>query len=546
MILYKSTDEDSELTDLTAMAEDAFVKPSFSIREHLMRLYEGESAKDLLASQRMLLSGDAGTGAKGMFDYRYDAYMDVRLHEFDMMRLDQKERRDHWEDQMRAILARGQMEWTDGEKRIKARYEDWLDNVGREYKNKKDAWGDRYLGFLEDKNVWLNVVTEQSTRIGDVSVLENFGDVTQSAIDNAGGDIIITTLAESIPDPNKILGEVVDLTLLDTLLANAASLTRGIKFFKPTIFTSLGSDKFTTAELMQNIKDFQGLQNEEYYTHVSKMEYEKMMDSLSLAEENFNSSVEGANDSMQSSLHKTMRGDGYVLSGNIYKRDLVVVSSIMDGMLYDEGFVDRYSYFNDYRTDFTSEVAVSDAELNNMNADALDTVLFEEMGLAENSNYDEDEEDPASEFIQEIEWTEKVVEKIGTEMVSETVTGEDGEDKIIERMVPIFETRYEQRSEERDVNVSPGKFGLHVGYAPGFEEEGIDFDKNWSKSVRFEGHGEMGTIMGQYIFNKMREGMGFAMVNRPYGHDYSYPSRGRSSRTGVRPCKRRRFYYGRC
>ncbi len=533
------TSDDAEISDLEDMASEAFIKPVFSTREHLMRLFEEQkklsddilgddqfsldTAKDLLSSQKSLLAGDTQTGEKGMFDYRYDAYMDVRMHEFDMMRLDQKERRDLWEDQMRAILARGQMEWVDGEKRLKARYEDWVDNVGREYKNKKEAWSNKYIDFLEDKNAWLNVVSTQSTRIGDMEVLENFGDVTQSAIDNAGNDMIISLLAESMPDTSNILGELVDLVLLDTLLENAGSLNRGINSFKPSIFTNIGNDQFTTAELMQNIKDFQGMQNEDYKQHVSRIEYEQMLDRLRNAEKNLNLQVEGANNNLFSSLHNTMRKDGYVLSGNVYKRDLVVGSSVVDGMLFEEGFVDVYNDFTDYTSDFTSEVSISDEELNNMNSEALDglldnamkaisdevetifgdneddsTILLEEMGLMVNGNYDkdyehndedsDDEKKAAYKFIQEIE-------------------GDDDE------------------TEQRGVDASPGTFGKHVGFAPQFEKDS-DYDKSWDSNIRFKGQGEMGTIMGQFIFNKMKEGVGYNMVNRPSYEQKLWDDRG--------------------
>ncbi len=537
-------DDSADLSDLRIAASVAFTKPAFSIREHLLRLFEEQKeltgdiladdqfpmdiAEDLLESQKTMLTGDGQYGVKGIFDYRYDAYMDLRLYESDMMRLDQKERRDHWENQMQAILARGQMEWIDGEKRLKGKYEDWTENVEREYRNKKDGWGDKYLDFLEDKNEWLNVVTEQSTRFGDMDVLENFGEVTQAAIGNAGQDIIITTLAEPTPDPNRIIGEVIDVDLLDALLDNAINLTRGIKFFEPTIFTSLDSDKFTTSDLLKNIKDFQMLQNEEYKQHVSKMEYQRMLDKLTEAEKNLDLQVGGANNNMSSSLHKTMRNDGYVLSGNSYKRDLVVGSTVIDGMLYEQGFVDVYDDFTNYTSDFTSELTRSDDEINNMNAEALDsllenamkkiteeveeifgdneddtTILLEEMGLVANSNYDEDEEKRRNE--------------------EEDYEEDDDENNAAYKFIQKIRT--EDGTEQRGVEASPGKFGKHIGYAPKFMEE-PDYEEDWRSNVQFKGQGEMGTIMGQFIFNKMREGLGYNMVNRPSYEQKLWDDRG--------------------
>ncbi len=166
----------------------------------------------------------------------------------------------------------------------------------------------------------------------------------------------------------------------------------------------------------------------------------------------------------------------------------------------------------------------------------IESILFSDMGLSGNSDFDEAEErdrkeggwsdediendkknsNPAYRFIQEIKWTEEVTEKAGERAVQETVTGADGTLRIVEKLVPIFRTRHIQKSEQRGIDASPGKFGLRVGFAPQFKEgEDLDLDESWSKNVHFEGQGQMGAIMGQYIFNKMREGAGYALSKPP-------------------------------
>ena len=57
-----------------------------------------------------------------------------------------------------------------------------------------------------------------------------------------------------------------------------------------------------------------------------------------------------------------------------------------------------------------------------------------------------------------------------------------------------------------EAELSPGYFGLHVGYAPGFSDT-ADLSRAWNDEgqVKYEGLGEMGRIMGEFIFNKMRE-----------------------------------------
>ncbi|WP_211227843.1 hypothetical protein, partial [Spirochaeta cellobiosiphila] len=304
------------------------------------------------------------------------------------------------------------------------------------------------------------------------------------------------------------------------------------------------------------------------------MEYEKMLDQLEAAEQGFNKQVESANDNIEDSLHQTMRKDGYVLSGNVYKKDLVIGSTALDGFLTDEGIVEKYSDFTDYQTDFTSSVALNDDQLSQMNSDALNGLLdkaqqeirtemeevfgskddkktkeeleakdnlIAQLGLLANDNYskdmnekrssgnyDEDKDSKLSayKYVQEIKWMEKITEKVGEKIVKRTKENSRGEERIVEEIVPIFEIHYEERTDQRGVDISPGTFGAHVGFAPSFKEDDIDLDKNWTSNVRFNGAGEMGTIMGEFIFNKMREGAGLAQASLPGAQQKVWDDRG--------------------
>ena len=122
----------------------------------------------------------------------------------DILRLEMTERRKHWENQMSAITARGELEWSAGERRFNREYKEWVGQTSRRYERQKEAWDEKYLDFISDKDQWLDAVTIQSTKNGDMKVLENFGEMTSGAIAAAGTDIIVTELHAPV-NPDEIL-----------------------------------------------------------------------------------------------------------------------------------------------------------------------------------------------------------------------------------------------------------------------------------------------------------------------------------------------------
>ncbi|MBN2049758.1 MAG: hypothetical protein JW760_04885, partial [Spirochaetales bacterium] len=515
-----------EQEEFEAAAEAAFADPAFSVREHLLRLYEQQQrmaedimgddqfgsdiSRDLLADQEALL---AGTGsAKGIIDYRQEAYREVRLFELTMLRVETSERRKQWEDQMSAIMAKGQMEWTSGTRKMRSKYETWLEDTNRAYQKQKAAWGDKYLDFLSDKQAWMEAVSIQSTRYGDEDVLKNFGEMTRSALDAAGEDVLIGDFKAYAVDPEEILLEVIDLELLETLLENARSLNSGIGKLETVIFTAKRPDEFTTADTLQAIQDFQSLKNEEFEQHIARLEFSKLLDSLSLAEERFYLQIESANESVKHGLHKTMTGDGYILEGNLYTKELVVGATISE-YLEETGTVRRYQYYRPEEVDFGNELEAYEGRMESMNSESLEGLLDKAIASMEKTTEKifGDTEDPESFLL-----PEDLLKNDGSR------TDREGDSLSIEdydflQVLSGLNENGEQMETYRGVNMSPGLFGRHVGYAPGFSDE-ADTTLAWDAEgqIEFQGLGEMGEIMGQFIFNKIKEGYGWAEVNSPH------------------------------
>ena len=381
---YRYLAEEITLEEFEAAAEAAFGDPSFSTREHMLRLYEEQAqiaeiimgsdqfnadiSAVLLESQEVLLCGNAAQ--KGIYDYKMSNYRDVKVYEMQMLQLEIHEKFRNWGNQMSAITARGELEWSAGERKLKRRYLEWQKETQRLYNRQSGAWDDKYLDFLNDKQAWLDAVTIQSTKVGDMNVLVNFGEMTAASIAAAGAEVLIGEFKSKEPDPDRLLSEVVDIELLGKLLENAQSLNDSINDTENIIFTASAPDSFTTADSLQAIKNYQSLRNEEYERHLAELEYTRILEQIEFAEGSFIESIDKANENIDESLNRTMRADGYKLSGSRYERQLVVGDTIGD-YIYDDGYVSTYNDYDPGVVDFGRELKEAKSNVENLDSEGL-------------------------------------------------------------------------------------------------------------------------------------------------------------------------------
>jgi hypothetical protein len=375
--------------------------------------------------------------------------------------------------------------------------------------------------------------------------------------------------------PEKLLSDAIDLPLLDKLLDNARSLNQSISVIKPVIFSSLDPDQYCSADLLQKIKTSQCEDNEELRKKTARLQYDKMMGQVREAERGLSKNVEEANKSVDSSLNSTFADAGYQRSGDVYSKD-IVVGSTPGGLITRHVSVNSYQYYNNAKLDLSQTVNLSDSQLDTLSSDALDerldsalkliqnrtsdifgtynstdkdytaaSYLIGNLGLASsalnttvdgtlegdyveyndvktledvNTGPDADAKKITEKFTQEIEWIEKVSKPTGKKVLKMVEVGERGggthmEEQLVDEYVDELHTH----TEKRGVDLQPGQFGAHVGFAPEFSKD-VDLDSgDWDKqgNIKFEGTGQMGTIMGQFIYNSMREGKGYAVADMP-------------------------------
>ncbi len=540
---YQYLAEEISLEEFEEAAESAFGNPAFSVREHMLRLYEQQAgiaeiimgsdqfnaaiSAELLESQELLLYGSGSR--KGIYDYKMSNYREVRMYGLQMLQLEMNEKYRNWENQMRAISARGELEWSAGERKLTRKYTEWQKETKRLYNRQSEAWDDKYLDFLSDKQAWLDAVMIQSTKVGDMDVLENFGEMTGAAIAAAGADVLVGDFSSLDVDPDTLLSEVVDFELLGTLLENAQSLNDSINDTENVIFTAAEPDRFTTADSLQAIKDFQSVQNEEYEKHLAELELERMLEQVEDAEESFNESIGSANKSLDSNINQTMRNDGYTRSGGRYERELVVGATI-GGYVYEDGYVSTYDDYLPENIDFGSELKDAGNNVENLDSKGLQGLVaraLENIQEQLERIFGSDDETENAEMLAELGFPVNVEkEKYTIDREDQSIYEGPGVLESVANWVgDIFNIPEDPEkakgeaaaAEKRFAEISPGLFGIHVGYSPEFADN-ADTGKEWDDEgqIKYEGLGEMGRIMGEFIFNKMKEGAGWAEVNMPH------------------------------
>ncbi len=544
--------EEISFEEYEAAAQTAYADPVFSVREHMLRLYENQAeiagiilgsdnfdsgtGAALLKTQQTLLTGSGNL--KGLYDYRMDNLREIKMYELQMMRTEMAEKFNDWESQMRAVSARGELEWKAAERNLSGKFSEWQKDIQRLYNRQAETWNNKYLDFLSDKQAWFDAVAIQSGKEGDMSVFENFGEITGASIAAAGADVLVPELMIQNKDPETLLSDAAGFELLGPLLDAALHLNVSIADTEKIFFTAASPSALSTADSLQSIKDFQSACNGELEKHLAQFELERMVVKIEEAEENFNEIIDDANQNLEISLNRTMRNDGYTRSGSRYEKPLVV-GATLEGYVYEEGYVSTYDDYIPENIDFGTELKDLKGKAENMDLTGLQGVLARAMEniqeqLTRIFGYDDknenlkllsnigspvavQEENGSIKYItdrQDISLHEKpgVIEGIINWLSDDLLKLPEDPEKAEARLKAETE-----EAEKRFAEISPGLFGIHVGYAPLFADN-ADVGKAWNAEgqIKYNGLGELGRIMGEFMFNKMKEGSGWAEVNMPH------------------------------
>jgi hypothetical protein len=76
----------------------------------------------------------------------------------------------------------------------------------------------------------------------------------------------------------------------------------------------------------------------------------------------------------------------------------------------------------------------------------------------------------------------------------------------------VFEISANDKAVTKEIG--EGEFGKHIGYAPEFTDE-PDFDRSRDRNIEVKGSSEIGRLMGDFVWNEMKESRGWAEMALP-------------------------------
>ncbi|MCL2229662.1 MAG: hypothetical protein FWC01_01055 [Treponema sp.] len=169
--------------ELIAAAQIAYGANSISAKNHLDKMYmftfKNISAymdKGInLDEQYKTIGNDLALLTEEIMENRYIAELQAREIEWEKMVLDIAEKFNEWQKTAILVLERGRIDWTAGQQRIEASYNEWIINFQNEYERVSSEWNEAYLAGLEDKERWLERASNAANQASSQAFLSLVG-----------------------------------------------------------------------------------------------------------------------------------------------------------------------------------------------------------------------------------------------------------------------------------------------------------------------------------------------------------------------------------
>ncbi|OQX28999.1 MAG: hypothetical protein B0D92_05860, partial [Spirochaeta sp. LUC14_002_19_P3] len=447
---------------------------------------------------------------KAYLNARMTAYQSVRDKEMDLLIAEGDRRHKTWQNQMTAMLARGNIEWKLAEIKMNKEHVQWQKDFQKTLQDGVKAWDLQYENFLTKKNQWVSDITEQAVHVGDEDILTRVGMSAKEAI--AETSRFIMPDLPALPDLDNFMGRILNRTMLSTLLENAKGLEDGIGAIETKILTSLGRNPYVTGEMLNKIREFQTAENEELAARMALVQYERMLDTLDEAVAGLDKSVADANADYAESIRQTLADKQFRRSGNNFIKNTLVMSTLW-GNTYEDHVIEGYKYYDAHLPDLKMEaVPVSDALIEELGSMGIQALLDRAMKALED------------EQIRVFGNGERVYVSQKTGKEGEYLN-KDAYDKLRASREALSES---ERVDFRYNEINSGELSAHIGYEPVFinnPDPEISLSQ-WRKNVRFPGSGEQGRIYGMLMQHQKIEAYAESEMRKPFYEKKLWDDRG--------------------
>jgi hypothetical protein len=468
----------ANINDLRAAAEKAYGKNSAVQKNHFENI-QSVLIKDLslyltmendFYSEFSSLGRDIELLTGKTMENRYAAELLAREIEWNQMRADILIKANEWQNSVSIILEKGRTEWDAGKKKMNESYKQWGINFQNEIRRVEDEWALAYLAGLEDKDEWLEqaesafnqasaesflrlVGTEGERLSRFIDTREPFG--VRNAVPEA--QAIMTELLQSsgIVNMAKAFGNMNNIA--DTAAFSVRKGLGGFSSWDAAVAKTAAKDiaRKTNAELADA--------ESRKIAHSAKTTINDIIGRLY-------SNVDDANKNFNESMDNKFIMNGlWRRNGTNYEKDIVKGSTLFQPVISQKQIIASYK-------NYMIEPVSLKSDLDEKHLAELNTIAIR--ALIENA-YDE------------------------VNAITKEIFG-IGEDKI------FIEKTYTENRE-----LSPGKFGGHIGYQPAVKHSAGSGDSRGS-IFDDEGEGEMGRLISDFIYWKIIDAKGSAEIGLPF------------------------------
>jgi hypothetical protein len=378
--------------------------------------------------------------------------LEVKEHEWELIREDWKKQYSRWTEQSVEILRLSKSEWEKAHERLNEGYYEWKNRFSGEYNAKNAEWELNYLGFAMAKRDWVEEQYLRAEEAGNGETLERLGMKTEEAIEEALAELRILRMSREELDLAGYLETLLADTKLPELMAYTGSLEN--RLGSTLVPIAPGPRRSQEAAALAAAEKTLDEMNEDIRKASASLAAGRSLKRLEELKRRILSSIEAGNRDTWEWERKMVTEGGYSIDG-IISREIITDTSLLS-VKTERQTVHRYQYYSP--PDLYTHV-----DLNPLAVADLDpeTVMF---------------------------------------MVAQA------EQDITEWGAGILSTREREGRE--------GKMEAHIGHEPIFKDK-PNLNSTALQNVQETGSGEIGLIMLDYQWNSMIARRGIAEIAKP-------------------------------
>jgi len=384
---------------------------------------------------------------------KYNAEFTAREAEWDLARKGIAEKYNEWQNTAKQILENGRTDWTESYKKMENAYKQWNVNFQKEYERVSDEWAYAYLAGLEDKEKWLEQVSDAANKASSESFLSLIG--TEGARLSRFMDTREPFgIKDSVLEAQTLLANLLQSSGI-TNMANSFNLLNNYSgAISPLVKRGIaGSSSWNSAFTKAEAFDLAKEANAKIADFESrKLAYNVRM----IADEiikGLTANVNTANQNFREQMDNIFIFKGlWRKNGNNYVKNIIKGSTLLDPVVTQTVSINGYR--NYIMESITLKTNLDDNYLAGLNSIAIQVLI--------NNVYTE------------------------VQIIAGDIFGTD------QTPIPITENGVEREQ-------SPGKFGAHIGYGPA-EKQMKQATKNREKMFYDEGAGELGRLMADFQY----------------------------------------------